>query len=143
MGLQLERWREVSGWCPPTTPVELRAGSCCARWRARCSAVHRMRFLSATPRRLRRSPTVFTRWRSSPVSVTRDPDPAGVDAYAERLTALGQPPAVFRPGAGHGSQVSGTLENFLLISGRICRSGHGDAPLPRRPRQRRATAGSE
>lgn len=39
-----------------------------------------------------------------------------IDAYAEKLTALGRPPAVYRFGGGHGSQVSGTLEDFLLIS---------------------------
>lgn len=39
-----------------------------------------------------------------------------IDAYAEKLAALGRPPAVYRFGGGHGSQVSGTLEDFLRIS---------------------------
>ncbi|NIB32598.1 hypothetical protein HBB16_13915 [Pseudonocardia sp. MCCB 268] len=61
MGLQPERWREVSGWCPSPRPAMTRAGEeRCAPDGARAvRRFHRTkRFPERTPRRLRwRSPT--------------------------------------------------------------------------------------
>ncbi|RZT75485.1 dipeptidyl aminopeptidase/acylaminoacyl peptidase [Pseudonocardia sediminis] len=39
-----------------------------------------------------------------------------INAYAQRLSDLGKPPAMYRYDGGHGTQVSGTVEEFLLVA---------------------------
>lgn len=39
-----------------------------------------------------------------------------INAYAQRLSDLGRPPAMYRYDGGHGTQVSGTVEEFLLVA---------------------------
>ncbi|MBN9801168.1 MAG: S9 family peptidase [Actinomycetota bacterium] len=120
LGLQPERWRGGIGVVPVTDhAMSYELGQ--EPLRAMARALFGGSPEEVPERYAAASPLAVAEHVRAPVAIiagendTRIPIQQ-VDAYADKLSSLGRAPAVYRFGGGHGSQVSGTLEEFLLIS---------------------------